>query len=219
MTGHLLKRPIDIFGSLLTLTLLWPVLLAVAVWVRLDSPGPILFRQQRVGVGREPFTILKFRTMADRAGEVDQATAQVVTAGRDPRITRCGRFLRASSLDELPQLINILRGEMSLIGPRPIIPAQLEAVPDKHMDRFTLRPGLTGLAQVKGRRGLDWRDQLGLDSEYVRRCSLLLDIEIVLRTVVVVLRASGVYGGAGSNWRAYRPSQPHHSTIDAGVTE
>lgn len=206
MKARHLKRAIDVFGSLFALALLWPVMIIVAIWVRLDSPGPILFRQTRVGQGRSTFSILKFRTMVDRAGEVEQATAKVVTAGRDPRITRSGRFLRASSLDELPQIVNILRGEMSLIGPRPIIPAQLEAIPADRMDRFEVRPGLTGLAQVRGRRGLDWLDQLALDSEYVRRCNLWLDIQIVLRTLVVVATAAGVYGGEGSNWRSYRPS-------------
>lgn len=202
----ILKRAIDIFGSGLTLLILWPVMLGIAVWVRLDSPGPVLFRQRRIGRHQQPFNILKFRTMIDSpADEIDQASARVVTAGRDPRITRSGRFLRASSLDELPQLINILRADMSLIGPRPIIPEQLEAVPANRRDRFALRPGLTGLAQVRGRRGLDWMDQLGLDCEYVARRNLALDIEIVLRTIVVVITGAGVYGGEGSNWRAYLP--------------
>lgn len=212
-----LKRAVDVLGSLFALALLWPVMLAAAIWVRLDSRGPVLFRQHRVGSGQSTFSILKFRTMVDRAGEIDQATAKVVTAGRDPRITRSGRFLRASSLDELPQLINIIRGDMSLIGPRPIIPDQLEAIPAERLDRFDVRPGLTGLAQVRGRRGLDWLDQLALDSEYVRRCSLGLDIKIVFRTVVVVLTAAGVYGGEGSNWRSYRPGAESMDT-STGVT-
>lgn len=201
----LVKRAIDVLGSVLTLVMLWPVMLVAAVGVRLDSPGPVLFRQQRIGKDRELFEILKFRTMADRSSDrIDQVAEQVVTAGRDPRITRIGRALRASSLDELPQLINIVRGDMSLIGPRPIIPEQLEAIPAERLDRFDVRPGLTGLAQVRGRRGLDWLDQLAYDSEYVHRHSLWLDVQIVLRTVAVVASARGVYGGAGSNWRAYR---------------
>lgn len=200
------KRGLDVLASLVALVVLWPLMLVCALWVRLDSPGPVIFRQQRVGSEQAPFTILKFRTMRHRsATAVDQASEEVITAGRDTRITRAGRFLRASSLDELPQLINILRGEMSLIGPRPIIPDQLEAVPLERIDRFHVRPGLTGLAQVSGRRGLDWLEQLALDSEYVRRRSLWLDLKIVLRTAVVVLTAAGVYGGEGSNWRAYRP--------------
>lgn len=213
MNSYALKRPIDVVASAAVLALLWPVLLGITIWVRADSPGPALFRQQRVGRDRVTFDILKFRTMVHRSsGAIDQVAEQVVTGGRDTRITRAGRFLRASSLDELPQLINILRGDMSLIGPRPILPDQLAAVPDERHDRFAVRPGLTGLAQVRGRRGLDWLEQLALDSEYVRRCSLWLDIRIVLRTVVVVATGSGVYGGEGSNWRAYRRDNPGSAT-------
>lgn len=209
MTTYALKRPIDLIASAAVLAVLWPLLLGITIWVRADSPGPALFRQQRVARDRDTFDILKFRTMVHRpSGAIDQEAEQVVTGGRDARITRAGRFLRASSLDELPQLINILRGDMSLIGPRPVIPDQLAAVPDEHLDRFVVRPGLTGLAQVRGRRGLDWLEQLTLDSQYVRRCSLWLDIQIVLRTVVVVATGSGVYGGEGSNWRAYRRNNP-----------
>lgn len=200
-----LKRPIDVVASAAALTLLSPLLLGIAVWIRMTSPGPALFRQPRLGRGQETFEILKFRTMVHRpSAAIDQVQEPVVTGGRDERITRAGRILRASSLDELPQLINILRGQMSLIGPRPVLPDQLSAIPTAHHDRFAVRPGLTGLAQVNGRRGLDWLAQLSFDSEYVQRCSLMLDINIVLRTIAVVLRGSGVYGGAGSNWRAYR---------------
>lgn len=209
MNSYVLKRPIDVVASAAVLTFLWPVLLGIAIWVRVDSPGPALFRQQRVGRDQATFDILKFRTMVHRPSDaIDQVAELVVTGGRDARITRAGRVLRASSLDELPQLINILRGDMSLIGPRPIIPDQLSAVQDERLDRFRVRPGLTGLAQVRGRRGLDWLEQLALDSDYVRRCSLWLDIRIVLRTVVVVATGSGVYGGEGSNWRAYRRDNP-----------
>ncbi len=205
MSTYLLKRPIDVVASAVALTLLTPVLLGIGAWVRLTSPGPALFRQRRVGRNQETFEILKFRTMIDRPSDaIDQVAEPVVTGGRDERITRAGRILRASSLDELPQLVNILRGEMSLIGPRPVIPDQLSAVPTTHLDRFAVRPGLTGLAQVSGRRGLDWLDQLAFDSEYVQRCSLWLDIRIVLRTLAVVTRGIGVYGGEASNWRAYR---------------
>lgn len=205
VSTYFLKRPIDVVASAAVLALLSPVLLGIGAWVRLTSPGPALFRQPRVGRNQETFEILKFRTMVDRPSvAIDQVQEAVVTGGRDERITPAGRVLRASSLDELPQLVNILRGEMSLIGPRPVIPDQLSAVPTTRLDRFAVRPGLTGLAQVSGRRGLDWLDQLAFDSEYVQRCSLLLDIQIVLRTLTVVTRGSGVYGGEGSNWRAYR---------------
>lgn len=218
---YALKRPIDVVASAAVLAILWPLLLGIAIWVRVDSPGPALFRQQRVGRDRARFNILKFRTMVYRPSDaIDQVAEQVVTGGGDSRITRAGRILRSSSLDELPQLLNILRGEMSLIGPRPILPDQLAAVPEQRHDRFAVRPGLTGLAQARGRRGLDWLEQLTLDSEYVGRCSLWLDIRIVLRTVVVVTRSSGVYGGEGSNWRAHlpRPEDPATEVPPEGRT-
>lgn len=204
MSSYGLKRPIDILVSAVALAVSWPLLLLIALWVRIDSRGPALFRQIRVGADESPFEILKFRTMINRGGEVDQASERVITGASDTRITKAGRLLRATSLDELPQLINVIRGDMSLVGPRPIIPDQLAAIPSEHHERFAVRPGLTGLAQVRGRRGLDWLDQLATDAEYVQGVSLLIDIKIILQTVVVVLRGTGVYGGEGSNWRAYR---------------
>lgn len=204
MNSYGLKRPIDVLASVAALAVLWPLLLLIALWVRIDSCGPALFRQTRVGTDQSPFEILKFRTMANRSGEVDQASERVITGASDTRITKAGRLLRATSLDELPQLINVIRGDMSLVGPRPIIPDQLAAIPLEHHERFAVRPGLTGLAQVRGRRGLDWLDQLATDAEYVQGVSLLFDIKIILQTVAVVFRRTGVYGGEGSNWRAYR---------------
>ncbi len=204
MNSLFVKRAIDVIASGAVLLVIWPILVAIAIWIRLSSRGPALFRQRRVGRKQESFEIYKFRTMAHRPDNaVDQIRQAVITEGADPRITRAGKVLRASSLDELPQLINILKGDMSLIGPRPIIPAQLAAVPVERYSRFDLRPGLTGLAQSRGRRGLDWLDQLAYDCEYVETRTLWLDIQIVLRTVVVVLKRSDIYGAAGSNWRAY----------------
>ncbi|MCC5874408.1 MAG: sugar transferase [Gammaproteobacteria bacterium] len=201
----MLKRAFDILASALALTILAPALLMLAVWIRLDSTGPVLFRQQRLGLRQTPFRVLKFRTMVARDPDaIDQHQEQVVSAGADPRITRAGRVLRATSLDELPQLWNILVGEMSCVGPRPVLPEQLEAIPADCRARFAVRPGLTGLAQVRGRRTLDWLEQLSADVEYVKRQSLWLDLGIVLRTVYVVLTAQGLYGDAGRNWRAYR---------------
>lgn len=205
MTNYSLKRPLDIALSSVGIVLLSPVMIAIASWVRCDSPGPAFFRQKRIGTGGAEFEILKFRTMVDRSNSViDQDAEQVISTGSDSRITRAGRVLRATSLDELPQLVNILRGDMSIVGPRPIIPEQLAAIPGERHERFNVRPGLTGLAQVRGRRGLDWLDQLAFDAEYSRTCSLSTDLRIIARTVRVVLMRSGVYGGEGSNWRAYR---------------
>jgi lipopolysaccharide/colanic/teichoic acid biosynthesis glycosyltransferase len=149
--------------------------------------------------------VLKLRTMVDRAADkIDQHREAVVSTGADARITRAGRILRMTSLDELPQLVNILRGEMSIVGPRPVLPEQLEAIPEACGVRFAVRPGLTGLAQVRGRRSLGWLEQLEADVEYVHRRSLRLDMSILVRTVWVVLTGSGLYGDASKNWRTYR---------------
>jgi len=174
----------------------------IALMIRLDSPGPALFRQQRLGQGQSKFTILKFRTMYHRT-KIDQEREAVVESADDPRITRVGRFLRKTSLDELPQLINVVRGDMSLVGPRPILPEQLRAIPEQHLDRFEMKPGITGLAQVRGRRSLNWLEQLKYDSEYCRNWSFLLDLKILWQTVWVVLTGKGVYGTQQDNWRNY----------------
>lgn len=201
------KRTLDVVASLTALVLLAPLLGVLALWVRLDSPGPALFCQTRLGRKGAPFALYKFRSMVVRES-VDQYREAVLEAGRDPRITRAGRWLRVSSLDELPQLWNVLRGEMSLVGPRPLLPEQQAAVPARMRRRFMVLPGLTGLAQVRGRRGLDWPQQLAADCDYVDVQSLWRDLVILLATVRVVFAAQGVYGGAGSNWRAYLPGEP-----------
>lgn len=199
----MMKRAFDIVASGIGLIVISPLLVLVAIAVRLDSPGPVFFRQKRIGRGVVPFEVIKFRTMTHRE-RVDQHAERVIEANTDPRITRVGRVLRVTSIDELPQLINVLRGEMSLVGPRPIIPEQLEVVPEDRMARFDVRPGITGLAQVKGRRSLDWMDQLAYDVDYARRPGLIRDIGILFRTVWVVLTGSGIYADASKNWRAYR---------------
>lgn len=200
-----IKRGFDILVCSVMLILLCPVLFFIGIWIKADSAGPIIFLQKRIGRGARVFYIYKFRTMIDRSADViDQNAEQVVSEGGDPRITGAGRFLRAASLDELPQLFNILKGDMSLVGPRPIIPEQLEVVPAHYMNRFDVSPGLTGLAQVRGRRSLGWLEQLAADSEYVHKYRFRYDLWILLRTVVVVLKGSGVYGGEGENWRTYR---------------
>ncbi|MDP1542352.1 MAG: sugar transferase [Polycyclovorans sp.] len=199
------KRLLDICLGGIAIFVLSPLLIIFSILIRIDSKGPALFVQNRIGKDAQLFRIYKFRTMVDRApDQIDQHAEKVISEGDDPRITRAGRFLRATSLDELPQLINMLKGDMSIVGPRPIIPEQLEVVPQEHMDRFNVRPGLTGLAQVRGRRSLGWLEQLQADSEYVQNYGFWYDIGIIFRTVWVVLTGSGVYGGEGLNWRAYR---------------
>jgi lipopolysaccharide/colanic/teichoic acid biosynthesis glycosyltransferase len=199
------KRWLDVLCSGLALVVLSPLVAAVALCIRLESPGRVFFVQRRVGKDLEVFRLVKFRTMVDRDPDaIDQIAEPVVAGDNDPRITRAGRFLRKTSLDELPQLWNILRGEMSLVGPRPVLPEQVEAVPEEHMVRFSVRPGLTGLAQVRGRRSLGWTDQMKADAEYATGHGFLRDIAIMLRTVIVVLGRRGVYAGERENWRAYR---------------
>ncbi|WP_019591375.1 sugar transferase [Thioalkalivibrio sp. ALE20] len=202
-----LKRLFDLLSSGLALVLLSPLLLGIAVAIKLDTRGPVLFRQQRIGRDQKPFRVLKFRTMVDRDPDaIDQHSEQVVSEGEDPRITRVGRFLRATSLDELPQLWNIFRGDMSVVGPRPVLPEQVEVVPRQFMIRFEVRPGLTGLAQVRGRRTLGWLQQLEADAQYILRRGVVYDLWLILRTVYVVATGRGVYGTPGQNWRAYRDS-------------
>lgn len=180
----------------------------IAVLIKLDSPGPVLFRQLRVGQHKRFFEIYKFRTMTHReAGTIDQHTEKVIEGNNDARITRIGRILRVTSLDELPQLVNILKGEMSLIGPRPVLPEQLEVVPDWLQHRFRVKPGVTGLAQVKGRRSLSWEQQLCFDRMYAHNAGFFADLRILTETVLVVLTGRGVYGDAGKNWRAYRNTE------------
>ncbi len=207
-----MKRVFDISASFLGLLILSPLLALLAVWIKADSPGPVFFRQKRIGRNRQPFNVLKFRTMTHRNPDaIDQHTEQVVSAAADKRITNAGRFLRLTSLDELPQLLNILKGEMSLVGPRPVIPEQLEVVPHWFDDRFLVRPGITGLAQVRGRRSLSWEQQLEYDTTYARKHGLFRDFSILLQTIWVVLTAKGIYGDESKNWRAYRDKWARHS--------
>lgn len=217
---NLAKRLFDIVSSAGLLLVILPLLLAVALWIKLDSRGTVFFLQQRAGLGGRPFRIFKFRTMVHRGPEqIDQHSEQVVSAGRDPRITRAGRLIRATSIDELPQLINILKGDMSVVGPRPVLMEQKEVVPPGYMMRFTVRPGLTGLAQVRGRRSLGWLKQLAFDAEYVEKRSFFFDLGIIFTTIKVVLLGSGIYGGEGLNWRAYRDSLEGRSPENRDVEE
>jgi lipopolysaccharide/colanic/teichoic acid biosynthesis glycosyltransferase len=192
------KRALDVAGAALLLVLLAPVMAAVAALVKLTSPGPIFFVQRRVGLHCCEFAMYKFRTMVDGAERAQDELAQAqagrtfLKLDRDPRITPLGRFLRRSSLDELPQLINVLQGEMSLVGPRPILLCDFDKFPKRdQLRRFSLTPGLTGLWQVSGRSGCTDEERILLDLRYVDRWSLALDMIILARTVPVVLSAKG----------------------------
>lgn len=193
------KRPVDFLSALVFLIALAPVMLVVALAVTLSSPGPVLFRQRRYGLGLEPFTVLKFRTMADGvSAELHEAFITELARGAvledeglkklaaDPRVTAVGRWLRRTSLDELPQLFNVLAGHMSLVGPRPAIPYELDHYGPEHFDRFLVRPGLTGLWQVSGRATVGFTEMLDLDVDYVRRAGAMTDLAITLRTPLAV---------------------------------
>ncbi|WP_245691898.1 sugar transferase [Geodermatophilus telluris] len=196
VTKDLVDRSVAALGLLL----LAPALLAVAVAVRLDSPGPVLFRQERVGRCGTTFTMLKFRSMVQDAPRlVEQLAAQNQGNGvlfkmrSDPRVTRVGRVLRRYSIDELPQLINVLRGDMSLVGPRPPLAKEVEQYGVDMHRRFLVKPGLTGLWQVSGRSDLSWDDSVRIDVRYVENWSLALDLMILAKTAGAVLRGAGAY--------------------------
>ena len=185
----LLKRVFDLLVSGLILVLLSPLLAAIILAIRLTSRGPAIFRQERAGRNGRPFTFYKLRTMrldADPFGPSPKS-------GDDPRLTRIGRFLRESSLDELPQLVNILKGDMSFVGPRPLYVAQVAAWDERQRKRLLVKPGLTGLAQVCGRGELIHEEKLELDVKYVEQASLGLDARIFLTTFVRVLGGRGIY--------------------------
>jgi len=201
------KRAFDVVAASLLLLLLSPLLLVVALAVRLTSPGKALFRQTRVGLYGRPFVLYKFRTMyAGCPDDIHRAYVRKLlleddppAAGRggvykleaDPRITPLGRFLRRTSIDELPQLVNVVRGDMSLVGPRPALAWEAELLGPQERQRFLVRPGVTGLWQVSGRNHLTMRQGLVLDLEYVRRQSFGLDLLIILKTVPTVLSTQG----------------------------
>lgn len=182
--GLFIKRSIDIIISLLLLILLWPFLILIAAAVVLETGWPPVFVQTRAGWYGRPFKIYKFRTMTRDADRFDE---YMVAGESDPRITRVGRFLRAKSLDELPQLINVLKGEMSLIGPRPTLPYQVKRYNRRQRKRLDMRPGMTGWAQVNGRNSLSWRERIEMDIWYVENFSLKLDLYIAWKTIIVLL--------------------------------
>ena len=206
-------RALDVAVSAVLLLVLLPVFLALAVAIRLDSSGRVLYRQRRVGRNQEPFTVNKFRTMHSGAGHeahrefvIGLIAARELAPGEthaerdqtnffkmvdDPRVTPLGRFLRRWSIDELPQLWNVLRGDMSLVGPRPPIPYEVEHYPPQWFDRFAVKPGMTGLWQVSGRSELGLEEMIALDVEYAGSRSLWLNVKILARTVPVVFAGRG----------------------------
>lgn len=195
-----IKRTMDVVLTSIALAVLWPLFVVIAVAIKLDSKGPVIFRQTRVGVGGRRFEILKFRTMVDGADAMKDSLrhlseypdARLFKIKRDPRTTRLGRILRKTSLDELPQLWNVLKGDMSLVGPRPPVPDELEQYSAQHFERLFVVPGLTGPWQVSGRNDvLDFEEVVRLEREYIRNWSLWSDVLIVLRTIPTLLTGRG----------------------------
>jgi len=193
-----LRRGLDVLIAASGLLLTSPVLLTSMAAIRLESEGPSIYRQRRIGRDGLPFDLLKLRTMVDGA---ERLGAGLAIDENDSRITRVGALLRRTSLDELPNLVNVLRGEMSIVGPRPTIPIQVAQYTQRQRRRLSVKPGITGWAQVNGRASLPWPERIELDIDYIERRSLALDLEILKRTLSLVLSGEGLYRGETGGWR------------------
>ena len=190
------KRIFDFFVSIISLILLLPLFFVIAVLIKIDSRGPVFFRFERVGKNGKSFKPFKFRTMGKKAIE----TGLGYTVSKDDsRVTKMGKFLRRSGIDELPQLINVIRGEMSLVGPRPTFSYQVEKYNDFQKKRLLVRPGITNLVLIKGRNLLSWEERIKYDVWYIEHWSFWLDVKILFITPFVVLSGKGVYGEKGVN--------------------
>jgi undecaprenyl phosphate N,N'-diacetylbacillosamine 1-phosphate transferase len=193
-----IKRVIDIAVAGTALILTSPLTLTLCVLVRLSSPGPVFFRQVRIGKNGKTYRIWKFRTMVDRAPDLRNKDGSAYNADDDPRVTAIGRTLRKTSLDELPQLLNVLVGEMSLVGPRPDQADQLQYYSEAEKKKLYVKPGITGLAQISGRNSISWEQRKKFDIEYVEKQSLRLDIAILFRTIPYVLLRKDVFVSSDS---------------------
>jgi lipopolysaccharide/colanic/teichoic acid biosynthesis glycosyltransferase len=196
-----LKRLLDLTGSSIALILVSPVLLICAVAVKLSSSGPVIFRQRRLGMSGEPFWLLKFRSMCDKAPDTRNADGSTYSGTDDPRVTPVGRFLRQTSLDELPQFFNVLKGEMSLVGPRPDQVDQSRFYTEAEKRKLRVKPGITGLAQISGRNNIPWQQRKALDVEYVDRQCLSLDLLILARTIPYVLLRKDIHNDGNTQER------------------
>lgn len=185
----IIKRVIDVVGSFVGLIILFPIFIVIGICIKLESRGPILYIQKRVGYKRRLFNIYKFRSMIDKAEFM--GAGLYMDGDNDPRITRLGRFLRKSSIDELPQLLNVLKGDMSLVGPRPLLEYTIDCMSDDQRRRLLMRPGITGYAQVSGRIELNYKERVEKDLEYIDNYSLLFDLKILIKTVKVVFTREG----------------------------
>jgi lipopolysaccharide/colanic/teichoic acid biosynthesis glycosyltransferase len=192
-----IRRAIDVVGGALALIAAAPVIAMAMLAIRLESRGHPIYRQRRIGKDGAPFDLLKLRTMVAGAEHIG---AGLAINENDPRVTRVGALLRRTSLDELPNLLNVVRGELSFIGPRPTIPVQVAQYTDRQRGRLAIRPGITGWAQVNGRASLPWSERIELDLYYIEHRSLALDLRILRRTLTIVLGGSGLYKGATGGW-------------------
>ena len=193
-----LKRLIDIVAATMLLVILFPLLFILAVLIRVTMGTPVLFKQKRPGLHGKPFTMYKFRTMTD------ERDAQGNLLPDEQRLTRLGRFLRSTSLDELPELINVLKGEMSLVGPRPLLMKYLNRYTPEQLRRHEVKPGITGWAQVNGRNAISWEERFQLDIWYVDHWNLWLDLKILLTTLVKVFRREGIGHGSHATMPEFR---------------
>jgi lipopolysaccharide/colanic/teichoic acid biosynthesis glycosyltransferase len=196
--GHALNRALDTLVAGIALAIAAPLLVVAVVAIRVESRGSPIYRQRRVGKDGEPFEMLKLRTMV--AGAEGMGAGLAVNAG-DPRITRVGALLRRFSLDELPNLVNVLRGEMAIVGPRPTIQAQVDQYTADQRRRLEVKPGITGWAQVNGRASLPWHERIELDVWYVDNRSLLLDLRILAKTIRMLATGHGLYKGETGGWK------------------
>jgi lipopolysaccharide/colanic/teichoic acid biosynthesis glycosyltransferase len=192
-----MRRVLDILVSATALLIAAPVLAVAAVAIKLESRGPVVYRQRRVGLHGREFDVLKLRTMVDGAEHIG---AGLAVDANDSRVTRVGAMLRRSSIDELPNLWNVLHGEMSLIGPRPTLPVQVAQYTERQRRRLQVKPGITGWAQVNGRASLPWSERIELDLYYIEHRSPALDLRILWRTPGLVLGGGGLYKGASGGW-------------------
>jgi lipopolysaccharide/colanic/teichoic acid biosynthesis glycosyltransferase len=193
-----LRRAFDVAVAAAALTLTSPILALSILAIRLETPGHPIYRQRRIGQDGRPFDVLKLRTMV--AGAESMGSGLAVNEG-DPRITRVGAILRRFSIDELPNLVNVLRGDMAVIGPRPTLPVQVAQYTDRQRGRLQLKPGITGWAQVNGRTSLPWSERIELDLWYIEHRSLRLDLKILVRTAAIVFGGEGLYKGDTGGWR------------------
>ncbi|NND82666.1 MAG: exopolysaccharide biosynthesis polyprenyl glycosylphosphotransferase [Gammaproteobacteria bacterium] len=195
------KRAMDIIIAFIALIALSPLLATVAVWIKLDSPGAVLFKQQRVGLNGVPFTMWKFRSMRNDAERIkdqlndanEMHNGVIFKMKQDPRITTVGRFIRKTSIDELPQLFNVLAGDMSLVGPRPPLPSEVSEYQRPDRQRLAVLPGITCLWQISGRSDIPFEQQVQLDINYIEKQSLWFDLQVLLKTIPAVLLARGAY--------------------------